>query len=122
MYVQCNYIVKTKYQIAPSKAVVGVDWPMKELSMHIQKPYKGKIVSFLIAVILSKIIILNQTASCICSMCLHCEDKYQIAASKAVEGVDRLVYAISQHKPCIESHYSTKGNNSNRIGPWPIFF
>ena len=28
----------TKYQIAPSKAVVGVDRPIKALSMHIQKP------------------------------------------------------------------------------------
>ena len=28
----------TKYQIAPSKAVVGVDRPIKALSIHIQKP------------------------------------------------------------------------------------
>ena len=28
----------TKYQIALSKAVVGVDRPIKALSMHIQKP------------------------------------------------------------------------------------
>ena len=27
----------TKYQIAPSKAVVGVDWPIKALSLDIQK-------------------------------------------------------------------------------------
>ena len=33
-----------KYQIAPLKAVVGVDWPIKAPSMHIQTPYKGKIV------------------------------------------------------------------------------
>ena len=38
-YVQCAYIVKAKYQIAASKAVVGFDWPMKTLSKHIQKPY-----------------------------------------------------------------------------------
>ena len=43
-YVQCVYIVSAKYQIAPSKAVVGVDWPIKALSMHLQKPYKGIIV------------------------------------------------------------------------------
>ena len=30
--------------IASSKAVVGVDRPIKALSMHIQKPYKGIIV------------------------------------------------------------------------------
>ena len=34
------YIVTVKYQIAHVKAVVGVDWPIKALSMHIQKPYK----------------------------------------------------------------------------------
>ena len=43
-YVQCVYIVSAKYQIAPSKAVVGVDRPMKAPSMHIQKPNMGKIV------------------------------------------------------------------------------
>ena len=30
----------TKYQIAPSKAVVGVDRPIKTLSLHIQKPLR----------------------------------------------------------------------------------
>ena len=39
-YVQYVYIVVAKHQIAPSKAVVGVDRPIKALSMHIQKPYK----------------------------------------------------------------------------------
>ena len=34
----------SKYQIAPSKAVVGLDLPIKALSMHIQKPFKGIIV------------------------------------------------------------------------------
>ena len=43
-YVQCVYIVSAKYQIAQSKAVVGVERPIKALSMHIQKPYKGIIV------------------------------------------------------------------------------
>ena len=38
-YVQCVYVVSATYQIAPSKAVVGVDRPMKALSMYIQKPY-----------------------------------------------------------------------------------
>ena len=37
-YVQCVYIVSAMFQIAPSKAVVGVDRPMKALPMHIQKP------------------------------------------------------------------------------------
>ena len=43
-YVRCVNIVSAKYHIAPSKAVVGVDRPIKALSMHLQKPYKGKIV------------------------------------------------------------------------------
>ena len=38
-YVQCVYIVFAKYQIAQSKAVEGVERPIKALSMHIQKPY-----------------------------------------------------------------------------------
>ena len=32
------------YQIAPSKAVVGVERPIKALSMHLQKSYKVIIV------------------------------------------------------------------------------
>ena len=43
-YVQCVYIVFAKYQIAPSKAVVGVERPIKALSMHIQMSYKVIIV------------------------------------------------------------------------------
>ena len=42
-YVQCVYIVLAKYQIAPSKAVVVVDWPMKAPSMHIQSPIREKL-------------------------------------------------------------------------------
>ena len=38
-YVQCVYNMKAKYQMTPSKTVVGVDRPMQALSMHIQKPY-----------------------------------------------------------------------------------
>ena len=38
-------IVLTKLQIASSKAVVRVDRPIKALSMHIQKWYKGIIVT-----------------------------------------------------------------------------
>ena len=60
-YVQCVYIVSAKYQIAQSKAVVGVERPIKALSMHIQKRYKGIIVSVLRAVIVSKNFFFNQT-------------------------------------------------------------
>ena len=44
MFNQCVFIVKANYQIAPSKAVVEADRPMKALSSHIQKRYYGKIV------------------------------------------------------------------------------
>ena len=82
-YVQCVYIVSAKYQIAPSKAVVGVDRPIKTLSMHIQKPYKGIIVKVLTVVILSKLFFVNQTPSCICSMCLHCIGKVSNCSIKS---------------------------------------
>ena len=39
-YVQYVYIMYTRYQIASSKAVVGVDRHIKALSMHIQKPLR----------------------------------------------------------------------------------
>ena len=40
------YIAKPKYQIAESKAVVGVDRSMKALSMHKQMRYYGKLSKF----------------------------------------------------------------------------
>ena len=45
-YVQCVYIVSAKYKIDQSKAVEGVERPLKALSMHIQKPYKRIIEKF----------------------------------------------------------------------------
>ena len=39
-----NVSTSAKYHIVPSKAMVGVDRPIKALSMHIQKLYKGIIV------------------------------------------------------------------------------
>ena len=42
-YVQCVYIVKVKYHIAESKALVEVDRPMKALSMH-SFVYKSQII------------------------------------------------------------------------------
>ena len=39
MFNVSTLIVSAKYQIAPLKAVVEVDWPIKAPSMHIQKPY-----------------------------------------------------------------------------------
>ena len=65
---------------------------MKALSVHIQTPYKGKIV--LTAVICQKLFFLNQTPSCICSMCLHCIGKVSIVPSKAVVGVDQPMHGL----------------------------
>ena len=42
-YVQFVYIVKAKYQIVRSKAVVGVERPMKELSLHMQNETMEKL-------------------------------------------------------------------------------
>ena len=51
-YVQYVYIVYVKYWTNSAKSVVGVNQPMKALSMIIRNSYKGNIV--LISVILSK--------------------------------------------------------------------
>ena len=86
-----------KVSHATSKAVVGADQSIKALAMHIQKPYKGIIVYVLQAVILSKLFFVNQTPSCICSMCLHCINKASHATSKAVVGVDQSIKALAMH-------------------------
>ena len=70
-----------------------------------------------------KKIFLNQTHAYI--QCVYIvEAEYQIAPSKAVEGVERPVYALSYHdhkvnpdKPYEKPFRITKGNNSNRIVP-----
>ena len=48
---------------------------MKAPSMHIQKPYQGKLSKFSQLSFCQKLYFLNQTPSCICSMCLHCIGK-----------------------------------------------
>ena len=42
-YVQFVYIVNAKYQIVRTKAVVGVERPMKELSLHMQNETMEKL-------------------------------------------------------------------------------
>ena len=66
--VQCVYIAKAKYHIAPSKAVVVVDRLMKALSIHIQSNTMENCLSSHFV----KKQFFNQTPSCICLMCLHC--------------------------------------------------
>ena len=79
-----------KYQIAPSKAVVGVDWLMKAY----KSPIREKLSAFSKLSFCQKIIFLNQIPSCMSSMCLHCIGKYQIAPLKAMVEVDRPVYGF----------------------------
>ena len=55
--------------------MVGVDWPMKAPSMHIQKHkslIREKLSKFSQLSFCQKLFFRNQTPSCICSMCLHC--------------------------------------------------
>ena len=104
-YVQCVHIVKTKYDIAESKAVVGVDQPYCTINACIKailwenclSSHSCNFVIFLL---------LNQTHACICSKRLHCIAKYQTAPSKAVVGVDRPVKALYMHikKPNLEKN------------------
>ena len=70
-YVQYVYIVAAKYQIAPSKAVVGVDLPIKALSCIYKSHISEKLSKFSQLSFCRKIFIPNQTPSCICSMCLY---------------------------------------------------
>ena len=78
-YVQCDYIVKGKYQIAPSKAVVGID------HYAYTKAILGKSCPSSHSCNFVKKHSFNQTVM----------PKYQITPSKAVVGVDRPVYALS---------------------------
>ena len=65
----------TLIELVPSKAVVGVDRPMKAISMHIRTPYKRKLSKFSLLSFCQKLFFLKQNPSCICSTCLHCIGK-----------------------------------------------
>ena len=80
-------VYRGKYQIAPLKVVVGGDRPKKALLMHIEKQYKFSFCQ-------KKI---NQTSSCICSMCLYCIGKYQIVPLNTVVEADWPMKAPSMH-------------------------
>ena len=56
------------------KAVVGVSWPMKELSKHIKSHIRENCLSSH-SCHLVKIQIFNHTPLCVCPMCLHCIEK-----------------------------------------------
>ena len=75
------------YRNAQSKAVVGVDRLMKALSMHIQRPYQSlyrkNSLSSHSCHYGKNYFFLNQTPSCICSMCLHCIGKVSNCSIKS---------------------------------------
>ena len=76
--------------------MVRVDWPMKAPSMHIQKPYWEKMSMFSQLSLCQKKN-LKQTPSYICSLCLYCICKYQIAPLNSVVEVDRPMKVPSKH-------------------------
>ena len=63
--------------------MVGVDRPMRAPSMHIQKPIREKLSKFSQLSFCQKHFFLNQTPSCICSMCLHCKGKISNCSIKS---------------------------------------
>ena len=73
--------------------LLGVDQPMKAPSMHIRE----KLSKFSQLSFCQKLFFLNQTPSCICSMCLHCIGKVSNCSIKAVVGVYRPIKAPSMH-------------------------
>ena len=111
-YVQCVYIVSAKYQIAPSKAVVGVDRPIKAPSMHIYKsPIREILSKFSQLSFCQKLFFLNQTPTCICSMCLHCIGKVSNCSIKSCgrswSAHKGTIYAYTKAllgKYCLSSH------------------
>ena len=104
-YVQCVYIVKATYQIVPLKAVAGVDRPMTYtntlLGNNCLSTHSCHFVIFF----------LNETPSCICSMCLHCIDKVSNCSIKscgrswsAHGGTINAYTNILSGKNCLSSH------------------
>ena len=65
------------------KTVVGVDRPMKALSMHIQSHIRENFSKFSKLSFCQKLVFLNQTPSCICSMCLYCIGKVSNCTTKS---------------------------------------
>ena len=91
--------------------MVGVDWPMKAPSMHIQKSYKGIIAKFSLLSFCQKLFFLNQTPSCICSICLHCINKVSNCSIKSCgrswSAHEGTIYAYTKAllgKNCLSSH------------------
>ena len=80
--------------------MVVADWPIKAPSMHIQTPFREKMSQFSLLPFCQKLFFLNQTPSCICSMCLHCMDKVKncsiIGCSRSCSAHEGTVYAYTK--------------------------
>ena len=90
----CLYCILAKYQIAPLKAVVGVDWPMKAPFMHIQKPYLSSLSCHFVK---KNVCELNSFMHMFNVTMLTLYRQSIIFPSKAVVGVDRPKKASSMH-------------------------
>ena len=77
--------------------MVGVDRPIKALSMHIQKPYKGIIVLVLTAVILSNFFFSTRLLHAYVQCVYIVSAKYRMVPLKAVVEVDWPMKAPSMH-------------------------
>ena len=91
-------IVKTKCQVDPSKAVVGVDQPMYSMHYHSTSitAIKYKPEKVLIAVILSILICLKTNSFMyMFNVSTLCRQSVKLIHQKAVVGVDQPVYALS---------------------------
>ena len=72
--------VKTVY---PPQTKFAVGITMKAPSMHIQSLIREKLSQFSQLSFCQKLFFLNQTPSCICSMCLHCIGKVSNCSIKS---------------------------------------
>ena len=91
--------------------MVGVDQPIKAPSMHIQHLIREKLSKFSLLSFCQKLFFLNQTPSCICSMCLHCIGKVSNCSIKSCgrswSAHEGTIYAYTNTllgKNCLSSH------------------
>ena len=82
-YVQCVYIVWEMYQIVSSKAVVGVIGQWRHPLCIYKSTIREKLSKFSQLSFCQKLFFLNQTPSCICSMCLHSMEKVSNCSIKS---------------------------------------
>ena len=76
------FIVKVKFQITTSKAVVGVDMPISaHLRINVENLHK-KSSKFKQLKFCQNYCLQNNISSCTCPVCLYCEGKVSNSSSK----------------------------------------